>query len=127
MVPWYDMIQVQILALEDLATVLARVLVALEDVVAGELHILAWKFVEHRQHNDAWDPHLQADRLDRLGMRFFLRQIGPLGKVKGIEGAILVAQNHLGVTLDEETKSPADSADVDRLPKPIENQYGLVE
>src|SRR6266581_640028 len=36
----HDMIKIQVVALEDLATVLAGVLVALENVVTSELHFL---------------------------------------------------------------------------------------
>ena len=37
-IAWKHVVEIQFLTIEDIATVLARVFVALEDIVAGELH-----------------------------------------------------------------------------------------
>lgn len=53
------MIQVQLAAIEDVAAVLAGVLVALEYVMSGELYFFFWKPIKHEQYNHPWDADLE--------------------------------------------------------------------
>jgi hypothetical protein len=46
-------VEVQVFALENLSAVLAGVLVPLEDIVPGELHLFLGHAVEQHQHDDA--------------------------------------------------------------------------
>src|SRR5688572_3964611 len=49
-----DVVQIQVLAVEGAAAVLADVLVALEDVMAGKLDFLFRLAIEKHQQNDPW-------------------------------------------------------------------------
>src|SRR2546430_6421554 len=49
----HDMIEIQLISLENMAAILARVLVALENVVTGKLHFLLRETIKKEQHNHA--------------------------------------------------------------------------
>src|SRR5262245_57621191 len=51
-----DVVEVQVLALEDVATILAGVAVALENVVPRELHFLLRQAIENDEQDDARNP-----------------------------------------------------------------------
>ena len=53
-----DVIEVQIRPIKNIAAILAGVLVPLEDVVPGELHLLFRQPIEKQQHNHARHPDL---------------------------------------------------------------------
>ena len=52
-----NVIQVQILAVKDLAAVLAGVLVALKNIVTCELDFFLGEAIEHHQKNHPWYPN----------------------------------------------------------------------
>src|SRR5262249_55815289 len=52
-IPRQHMIEIQIVAIESLAAVLPRVLVALENVMACKFHFLLWKPIEKQEHDHA--------------------------------------------------------------------------
>ena len=61
------MVEVQLLAGENMATILALVVVALEDVVARQLQLLAGQLVEKRQQDDARQAQVvQSEEVRRL-------------------------------------------------------------
>jgi len=47
-VAWHDVIQIKVTSIEEFATVLAGVLVALKNVVTREFHFLLRKPIEHK-------------------------------------------------------------------------------
>jgi hypothetical protein len=57
----HDMIQIKVTPIEEFATVLAGVLVALKYVVSGEFHFLLRKPIEHKQHDHPRDLDLERD------------------------------------------------------------------
>ena len=59
-----DVVQIQILALEYLATVLARVFIALENVMARKFHFLLGQSIEDDEQNHSWNADAEGDRLD---------------------------------------------------------------
>src|SRR5947208_5721907 len=61
-----DMIEIQIVALKNLATILTGVLVALEDVVTRELHFLFRETIEKEQHDHARHADLPRNGRDHL-------------------------------------------------------------
>lgn len=67
-ITWNHMVEVQILSLKNFAAVLAGVLVALEDIVASELHFLLRHAIEEYQHDDARHANLKGDAADAFGM-----------------------------------------------------------
>ena len=65
-----DMVEIQILALKNLAAVLAHVFIALKNVVPREFDFLLWQSIEHDQQDHARHPDAKGDGLDRFRMRF---------------------------------------------------------
>src|SRR6478609_27759 len=55
----HDVIQIKVTAIEEFATVLAGVLIALKHVVSGEFYFLLRKPIEHKEHDHPRDPDLE--------------------------------------------------------------------
>src|SRR6266550_5907754 len=72
-VAWHDVIQIKVTPIEEFATVLAGVLVALKNVVSGEFYFLLRKPIEHKQHDHPRDLDLERD-----GRNHFM-----IGRVRG--------------------------------------------
>src|SRR5437588_9369375 len=60
----HDVIEIQFAAIEKFAAILARVLVALEHVVASEFYLLRRKPIENQKHNHPRDANLERNRRD---------------------------------------------------------------
>ncbi len=73
----HDVIQIKVAPVENLAAILAGVLVPLEYVVACEFDLFLWKPVEHEQHDHPRDTNLERNRGDRFMVRRARRQIAP--------------------------------------------------
>jgi hypothetical protein len=114
-------VQVQILPVEHPAAVLARILVALENVMAREFDLFLGEMIIDHQEDHARDADSEGNCPDRFRMRFLLGEIMPLGKAKGLEGAIGPIQDRLGMTLKEQRQGASSGADIDGLPQPIQN------
>jgi len=52
-------IEIKIAPIEELAAILASVLVSLEYVVAREFYFLLWKPIEHQQHDHPRDADFE--------------------------------------------------------------------
>ena len=114
-----DVIQVQVLAVEDVSTVLAGVPVALKDVVPGELDFLLRQAVEEDKQDDAGNADPERDRVDAFRMRFLLGEVMPLAEIESLEGAVGAVEDDLGAALEQERESPLCRADIHRLPKAV--------
>src|SRR5262245_4244040 len=73
----HDVIQVELAAIENLAAVLAGVLVALENVVASKFYFLLRKPIEHEKHNHPRYANLEGNRRDDFMVRRICRQTAP--------------------------------------------------
>jgi hypothetical protein len=73
----YDVIQIEFATIENLAAVLAGVLVALEHVVPGKFHFLLWKPIENQKHNHPRDTNLERNRRYDFVIRSVCRQVAP--------------------------------------------------
>jgi len=58
-VTWHHVIEIKIAPIEELAAILASVLVSLEYVVAREFYFLLWKPIEHQQHDHPRDADFE--------------------------------------------------------------------
>ncbi len=126
-VTWDDVVQIQFLAVQDPPAILALVLVAFEDVVAGEFDLLAGKPVEEGEKDDLGDSDLEGNRVDRIRVPGVLcREMAPSLEIQGGE-FIAAVVHHMGLTLKEQTESPPGRADIDRLPEPVQNQHICVK
>ena len=121
-------VEVQVAPIEGLAAVLAGVPVALEEVVPGELDLLLGETVEAHQQDHPGHPDPERHRTHRsLGVRRGPGQVAPLLEVEGPIIAVAHPEHHLGVPLEEKRQRPADRADVDRLPQPVEDEDLIAE
>src|SRR5439155_5320611 len=77
----HDMIEIQIVALKNLATILTGVLVALEDVVTRELHFLFRETIEKEQHDHAREANLPRNSRYHLVFRRGRGKIAPALKI----------------------------------------------
>ena len=64
LVPWNDMVKVQVPVLKTLAAILANIVIALQDILAGKLDFLPRQSIKCRQHNDRRKPEAIGDRVD---------------------------------------------------------------
>jgi hypothetical protein len=122
-----NVVEIEVLALEKLSAVLTCIAVALENVVAGEFDFLAREAVEHEEQNDAGDADFEGDGGDGFRVGFLLGKIAPLAEAEGLENSGVIAQDHLGVPLEEEGEGAAGRADIDRLPEAVEHQHMLIQ
>lgn len=126
-VPRNNVIQIKIFTIEDFAAVLACIAIALKNIVPREFHFLLGQPVKKDQQNDSWNADLERDCMDAVGVGFLLREISPLMEIERLIGSIIRAKDCLCVSFKKQSKSAADSANVDCLPEPIQHQYLLVQ
>lgn len=120
------MVQIQIFAIKNFTTILAHVPVTLKNVVSRELHFLLWQTIKHHQQNHARDTNLERNGVNALRMRFLARKILPLAEIESLENAVVTGLDDIGVSFKQKSQSAARSADVDRLPEPIQNEDMLI-
>ena len=121
-----DVVEIQILAVKSLAAVLAHVVVALENIVPGELDLFFGQAVEHDQQDDAGHADFEGDGADAFRMRLLLGKVLPLIEAEGLEGAVLRIQHHLGVAFKEQGEGASRGADINRLPQAVQDQHMLI-
>ena len=116
-----DVVEVQIFPFEDLPTVLAGVLVALENIVARKLDLLLGHSVEKHQNDYARNADAEGDGMDALRMGLCLGNIVPFLEIVGLKGAVFGVQDDLSMTFEEQSESPASGANIHRLPQPVQH------
>src|SRR4029453_13144233 len=119
---WYYMIEIQIVALKNLATILTSVLVALKDVVTRELHFLFRETIEKEQHDHARHTNLPRNGRDHLVFRRGRGKIAPALKIVRHEIIGFVRRNDVGMAGVDQRKRAPGGADVDRLPETVQHQ-----
>ena len=110
------MIQIEILAIERLAAVLAGVLVSLEDIVPCEFDFLFRQPVEHHQQDHTRDANAERDSADAFWVWFLFRKVLPFAEIISLERTVARTKHSLGVTLEQQSKGTTGGTDVDRLP-----------
>ena len=110
------MVQIQVPPVERVSAVLAGVLVALEDVVAGELDLLLRQPVKYDQQNDPGNTDTERNRADAFRMRGLLGEVMPFSEVERLEIPVTRAQHDLRVPFEQQSEGASSRADIDRLP-----------
>ena len=103
--------------------------VALEDVVARELQLLAGQLVEKREQDHPRQPDRVAHRVHRLHLRqrrVVPREVDPVHHREGPE-VILVVMHDAGVPPGQQREGPARANHVHRLPEAVQHQHRLIE
>ena len=117
-----NMIQIELAAIENLAAVLAGVLVALEHVVARKFHFLLWEPIENKKHNHTWNADLKRNRRDDFVGGRVCRQTAPAFEIMCHEIVRLIGRNNVSVTRINQREGATGGADIHRLPEPVEYQ-----
>ena len=125
-IPGQHMIQIQILSVARFAAVLAGVLIALENIVARELHLFLGDVIVDQQQYYTRDAQSKRNRADRFRVRVLGGQVLPLRKVEGLKRTVVAVKDSLRMTLKQQGQCPSRRADIDRLPEPIQHQHVLV-
>ncbi len=123
----HDVIQIKVTAIEEFATVLAGVLVALKHVVSGEFYFLLRKPIEHKQHDHPRDPDLEGNGRNRFMIGCVRGQIAPAFEIVRRKVVRVIRRNNLGVPSVYERKGATSRADVHGLPEPVEHQNLTVQ
>ena len=123
----HDVIEIQGVARENNAAVLAGVRITLEDIVAREFHLFLRQALKHQQHDDSRNPDFHRNGLHHLAIRVVIGKILPTREVVRHKFVAGSRGDDLGVALIKEGESAFGAAGVDRLPEPIQNQYRCFE
>ena len=118
----HDMIEIQVVALKNLATILTSVLVALENVVPRELHFLFRETIEKEQHDHPRHANLPRDGRHHFMFRRSRGKIAPALKIVSHEIVGFIRRNNVGMAGVNQRKRAPGCTDVDRLPKTIQHQ-----
>jgi hypothetical protein len=121
------MVEIKVAAVEDAPTILALVLVALENVLPGKLDLFLRNPIKEEEENHLRNSNGKRDGTHgRFSRGIPTRKIDPAVKVERF--IIFTFTVHdLGVPLEKKTKCSFDSADVNRLPETIQNEDVLVQ
>ena len=111
-----DVVQIQVFAIKNSAAILAGVLVALEDVVPGELNLFLGQMIVNHQQDHARNANAKRNRPNRFRIGLLLGKVVPLGKPECLEGAIRPIKDSLGVSLEQQSQGSPGGANIDRLP-----------
>lgn len=122
-----DVIEIQIVAVEGLAAILARVLIALKNVVPCEFDLFLGQVVIDHEQYDSRHTNPKRHGSDRFRMWLLLGKIVPLGEIISLERAIASIQHNLGVALKKQCQRPSCRTYIDRLPKAIQHQHVLAK
>ena len=123
----HDVIQIELAAIEQLAAVLAGVLVTLEYVVPREFYFFLREPIEYEQHDHPWNANLERNSRDHFMVGCVRGQIAPAFEIVRRKIVRVIRRNNLGVARVYERKGPARRADVHRLPEPVEHQNLTVQ
>ena len=115
------MIEIQIVALKNLATILTGVLVALENVVTRELHFLFRETIKKKQHDYARHPNFPLNGRHHLVFRRSRGEIAPALKIVRHETVGFIRRNNMGMARVDQRKRAPGGADVHRLPETVQH------
>jgi hypothetical protein len=119
---WHDMIEIQVVALKNVATILTGVLVTFEDIVTRELHFLFRETIEKEQYDHARHANLPRNRCDHFMFRRSRGKIAPALKIVRHEIIGFIRRNNVGMAGVYQRKRAPSRADIDRLPETIQHQ-----
>lgn len=120
-------VQIQHLTRENLAAILASVVVPLKNIVAREFDFLLRQALEEQKHNHPWHTNPHRHCLRHLRIRMTLRKVLPTLEVMSEKTLTALCGDHLRVTLVKQSERAAGAACIHRLPKAVENQNRCVE
>ena len=121
------MVEVQVGAVKQSATILAGVMIPLENVVTGKLDLFLGQTIKVEQDDDPRHADVQRDAVqhDRFGRPD--RQITPAGEI--VREIILVGVRvyDLRMSFVEQIESASGTTNVDGLPQPVKDENGTFQ
>ena len=94
-----DMIEVEIIAVENLPAILAGVLVPLKDVMSRKFHLFFRKPVKNKQNDHPGDSNVKGDRADHVRLGVGTGKIPPAPEIMRQKVLSILGANYLGVAL----------------------------
>ena len=123
----YDMIEIQLVALKNLAAILAGVFVTLENIVARELHFLFRETIEEEQHDHARHADPPRNCRDHFVFRRGHGKIAPTLEIVRHEIVGFIRRNNVGMARVHQRERASRRADVYRLPETVQHQNVTVQ
>jgi hypothetical protein len=117
-----NVIEIQFTAIENLAAILARIFVALENIVSRELHFLLRQTIEEQKHDHARHANLPGNGLNHFVFRRGSREIEPAIEIVREKIILRIGGNDLRVAGINKREGAPRRADIHRLPQAIQNQ-----
>jgi hypothetical protein len=121
------MIQIKLAPIEQLAAILAGVLVAFENIVPSKLYFFFRESIEHKQHYYARDSDFERDGRNHFMLGRVRGQIAPAFEIVRRKIVRVIRRNNLRVPCIYERKGAPSRADVHGLPEPVEYQNLTVQ
>ncbi len=113
------MVQIQFATIKGFPAVLAGILVALVNVVSGELDLLARHTIVDHQQDDTRYSDTKGYGPDGFRMWFGTRKVRPFAEGEGAKVIVVTVENHLCMALKEQAHGASDRADIHRLPEAV--------
>lgn len=121
-----DVVEIEQLVFEVLSAVLTTVFVAFEDVLPREFDVFLGKAVEELQDDDRGEAVCAADGVDDFHVSGVAGGVHPRVDVVGKEVRFFIRVDDLSVTEIQERERAFCRADIDRLPKPVQYEDGVI-
>jgi len=121
------MIEIQLVALKNLAAILAGVFVTLENIVARELHFLFRETIEEEQHDHARHADPPRNCRDHFVFRRGHGKIAPTLEIVRHEIVGFIRRNNVGMARVHQRERASRRADVYRLPETVQHQNVTVQ
>src|SRR5437868_2676839 len=109
-------IEIQVFPLEDCAAVLAKVFIALENIMPCEFDFLLRQAVIENKQDYARHANPKRDRVNAFRMRLLFGKIMPFCEVVGLKRAVVTVEDDFCMALEQKCQCPFCSANVDCLP-----------
>ena len=121
-----DVIEIEVLAVELVATILAGVVITLEDVVTGKFYFLLRHAIKEKKKNDLGHANLEGHGADDIGAFITSRKTEPLIEGHGLE-CTATGLNDLCMALVEQHEGTFDTTNIDGLPETIQHEDVVAE
>jgi len=96
------MIQIEILAVKNLAAILAGVFVPFKNVMPRELHLFFRKMIVNQQEDHSRHADAEGDSSHRFRSGLGLGKMMPFREIEGLEGPIASIKHGMSVSLEQQ-------------------------
>jgi hypothetical protein len=115
-------VQIEIVAVENVPAILAGVFIPFEDIVPRKFYFFLRQPIEKEQHDDSRHANLPGNGRDQFVIGRRSGKITPTVEIMGQKVVGRVGRNDMGVPGVNKGESAARRANVDRLPETVQDQ-----